>query len=111
MNCDEVVRELPMYGYGEIPAEIEERVEAHLADCTSCREELARYRGFLDVLDERADASAPGLLTTCRADLRRQIKAEAARGTGWNWLESLRGLSQLHIPFRIPVGAMALVAI
>jgi len=111
MNCDEVVRQLPMYGYGEISAEIEEQIEAHLAECTSCKEELARYRGFLDVLDERADASAPGLLTTCRADLRRQINTEAARGHGWGWLESLRGFSQLHIPFRIPVGAMALLAI
>jgi len=111
MKCDEVVRELPMYGYGEVSAEIEERIEAHLAECGSCKEELARYRGFLDVLDERTDASAPGLLTTCRADLRRQIKAEASHGHGWNWLESLRGFSQLHIPFRIPVGAMALLAV
>jgi len=111
MKCDEVVRELPMYGYGEVSAEIEERIEAHLAECTSCKDELARYRGFLDVLDERVDASAPGVLTACRADLRRQINAEAARGHGWNWLESLRGFSQLHIPFRIPVGAMALLAI
>jgi hypothetical protein len=111
MNCHEVIRQLPMYGYGEVSAEIEEQIEAHLAECTSCKEELARYRGFLDVLDERADASAPGLLTTCRADLRRQINAEAARGHGWGWLESLRGFSQLHIPFRIPVGAIALLAI
>ena len=111
MTCDEVVRELPMYGYGEVSADVEEQIEAHLAACASCKEELARYRSFVDVLDERSDASAPGLLTTCRADLRRQISAEAPRGHGWNWLESLRGFSQLHIPFKIPVGAMALLAI
>ncbi len=57
MKCDEVVRELPMYGYGEISAEIEERIEAHLSACTACKEELARYRSFVDVLDERVDAS------------------------------------------------------
>jgi hypothetical protein len=111
MKCDEVVRELPFYGYGEISPEIEERIEAHLAECTACKGELKRYRGFLDVLDERADAVEPGLLTTCRADLRRQINAEPPRRSGWGWLDGVRGFSQLHIPFRVPVGAMALLAI
>jgi hypothetical protein len=108
MNCAEVVRQIPFYGYGEISAELEERLEAHLADCLSCREELARHRAFLDVLDERGDATEPALLTTCRADLRRQLSAHRERSS---WFDSLRSFSQLHIPFRIPVGAMALLAI
>lgn len=112
MTCAEAIRQIPFYGYGEISAEVEERLEGHLADCLSCQEELARYRAFLDVLDERDDAAAPALLTACRADLRRQLSAEAdVHRRSWRWLDSLRSFSQLHIPFRIPVGAMALLAI
>jgi len=114
MNCAEAIRQIPFYGYGEISPEVEERLEAHVAECLSCQEELARYRAFLDVLDERDRATEPALLTACRADLRRQLSAESAaaahRGPG-SWFDSLRGFSQLHIPFRIPVGAMALLAI
>lgn len=112
MTCAEVVREIPLYSYGEVSAEVEERVEAHLAECASCREELARYRAFVDVLDERNDAAAPGLLTACRADLRRRIEGEsAARERRAGWFDHLRLFSQFHIPFRIPVGAMALLAV
>jgi hypothetical protein len=113
MNCAEAIRQIPFYGYGEISPEVEERLEAHLSDCLSCREELARHRAFLDVLDERDDATEPGLLMACRADLRRQLIADAAAAHHgrWSWFESLRSFSQIHIPFRIPVGAMALLAI
>lgn len=112
MTCAEVIREIPMYSYGEVSAETEERIEQHLSECASCREELARYRAFADVLDERDDAPAPGLLTACRTDLRRQIEAETAtRPHRAAWFESLRLFSQFHIPLRIPVGAMALLAI
>jgi hypothetical protein len=108
MTCAEAIRQIPFYGYGELSSEVEEQLEAHLVDCLSCQEELARYRAFLDVLDERGDITEPGLLTACRADLRRQLSAHRERSS---WLDSLRNFSQFHIPFRIPVGAMALLAI
>ena len=108
MNCEEVIRQIPFYGYGEISAELEERLEAHLIDCLACQDELARYRAFLDVLDERDNVTEPTLLTTCRADLRRQLSGHPVRSS---WFDSLRSFSQFHIPFRIPVGAMALLAI
>jgi hypothetical protein len=87
---------------------VEERLESHLVDCLACQDELARYRAFLDVLDERADVTEPALLTTCRAALRRQLSAHPVRSS---WFDSLRSIAQFHIPFRIPVGAMALLAI
>lgn len=110
MTCAEVVKQIPMYGYGEISAEVEERIESHLAECQACRDELARYRAFADLLDEREEPVDAALLTTCRADLRRQIAAESAsRGHSmWRWLD---GFSAFHIPFRVPVGAIALVAV
>ena len=108
MNCDEAVRQIPFYGYGELSSEVEERLESHLVDCLACQDELARYRAFLDVLDERDDAAEPALLTACRADLRRQLSAHPVRSS---WFDSLRSFAQFHIPFRVPVGALALLAI
>jgi hypothetical protein len=113
MNCAEVVRQIPFYGYGELAAEAEERIESHLSACPGCQQELARHRAFLDVLDERREATEAALLTTCRADLRQRLDAEPAgrvRGR-WGWYGSLMRFSQFHIPLRIPVGAMALVAL
>src|SRR5665213_3446231 len=112
MNCAEIIREIPLYSYGEISSDAEERIESHVSECAACRQELARHRAFLEALDERDDATDAALLTTCRTDLRRQLQAEAAKTSGgrWRWLESLAGFSRFHIPLRIPVGAMALVA-
>jgi HEAT repeats/Putative zinc-finger len=116
MNCVEVIREIPLYSYGEVSSELEERIESHLSDCAACREELARHRLFLERLDEREEVADMALLTACRADLRRQLAGQGTKRSGkswlgWNWAESLRGFSRLHIPLRIPVGAMALVAL
>jgi hypothetical protein len=67
-----------------------------------------------------SDAS---LLVQCRTELsaalRTQAAAEAGRGKAWlgwqraahNTMEYLRDLSRVHIPFRVPVGALALVAL
>ena len=60
-----------------------------------------------------------GLLVQCRTDLsrtlRQEIAADAGHSAGWRgWhktMEYLRDLSRVHIPFRVPVGAMALVAL
>lgn len=116
MNCNEVIQEIPNYCYGEISSEAEEAVESHLADCAACRTELARHRKFLEILDEREATVDAGLLVQCRSELSASLRNESSQGRGlwpgWNRLaEQLRDLSQVHIPFRIPVGAMALVAV
>jgi HEAT repeats/Putative zinc-finger len=121
MNCAEVIREIPLYSYGEVSSQIEEEIESHLSDCAACRQELARHRLFLERLDERPQVADMALLTACRADLRRELAGEETKRPshswsgwnwfGWNWADSLRGFSRLHIPLRIPVGAMALVAL
>jgi hypothetical protein len=94
---------------------MEERIESHLAECADCQREFAKHRSFMTVLDQREDATETTLLAACRADFRRQLAFEndhTSRAWSWsNWLESVRNLSQLHIPLRIPVGAMALVAL
>jgi hypothetical protein len=113
MKCDEVVEQFPLYSYGEVSPEVEERIEAHLAGCAECQAGFATHRAFQQALDRRPDANEGALLTACRIDLRQRLASEKARPQAhkWNgWLESLRNLSQFHIPFRIPVGALALVA-
>lgn len=119
MNCTEATQEIPNYCYGEISSETEEAVESHLTECRNCRTELARHRKFLELLDERDAVADAGLLVQCRTDLsrtlRQEVAANAGHGRGWRgWhraMEQLRELSHVHIPFRIPVGAMALVAL
>jgi hypothetical protein len=119
MICADAIREIPNYCYGEISSELEEAVESHLADCAVCQTELARHRKFLELLDERDAMVDAGILLQCRNDLsrtvRQRIAVESTHGAGWRgWhraTEYLRDLARVQIPFRIPVGALALVAI
>ena len=53
MKCAEAVEQFPFYSYGEVSSEVEERVESHLAECASCRQDFAKYRSFLEALDQR----------------------------------------------------------
>jgi hypothetical protein len=120
MKCDDVIEQFPLYSYGEVSSEAEERIESHLAECANCQREFAKHRTFMDALNQREDVTEAALLTTCRIDFRRQLAREPARkASAWtwgdlfrrNWVDSLRNISQFHIPLRIPVGAMALVAL
>jgi hypothetical protein len=119
MTCLDATKEIPNYCYGEISSEIEEALESHLGDCVACQTELARHRKFLELLDERDPMVDAGLLVECRNNLsravRRQVAVESSHSAGWRgWqraTEYLRDLSRVHIPFRIPVGAMALMAL
>lgn len=110
MKCSEVVKEIPLYCYGEVSGEVEEAIESHVAECAACRTELAKHRSFLDLLNEREEVNEVALLASCRVDLRAAIQADPAP-VRVSWMEYLRNFSQLHIPFRVPVGAMALVAL
>ncbi len=112
LNCAEVVRRIPLYSYGEVSAAMEEEIESHLADCAECRLELAKQRAFLQTLDGRGDVGVETmLLADCRRDLRLRLADETHRRAWGGWLESLGRVSALHIPFRVPVGAMALIAV
>jgi hypothetical protein len=115
MNCEDVKRQIPLYAYGELTSETEERIEAHLAGCAPCSMELERHRSLMEVLDERPQVIAGTLLATCRAELRRQLESDPAlrQGAGgWRGLlRKLQRFSEFHVPLRIPVGATALVAL
>jgi hypothetical protein len=119
MTCIEATQEIPNYCYGEISSEAEEALESHLADCENCRNELARHRKFLELLEDREPVAEAGLLLACRNDfsraLRQEIAVEQRHGAGWRgwrrFTRQVRDFSRINIPFRVPVGAMALVAL
>lgn len=105
MRCEEIKVELPPYCYGEVSSELEEAIEQHLSDCAGCRAELDRHRKFLDLIDNREDRVDPNLLAGCRNELRASI-AVYKKPSIWEW-----PIRDWNAPFRIPVGAMALVAL
>jgi HEAT repeats/Putative zinc-finger len=112
MNCVDVKSQIVFYVYGEISSDVEERVESHLEGCADCQAELARHRVFLQAMGQRDEFSDDASLAECRADLRDSLghTAPAKEPAPWpGWLESLHRFSGFHIPFLIPVGAMALV--
>lgn len=112
MNCDEIKQQLVLYSYGEVSSAVEEQVEAHLEFCGECRAERARHMAFMEALDHRTDFTDPSLLVACRNELRARIGGDrTVPSQGQGWFQALRDFSRMSIPFRIPVGAMALVAL
>jgi hypothetical protein len=117
MNCDSIQKLLPLYFYGELTPDEEERVEEHTHECPACTGELAQQRTLAAALDRRNMVAAPALLEDCRSDLMAAIQGGApsvARTVKGPWrlfldamAASLSGFARL----RQPIGALALVAI
>ena len=116
MTCDSVARLIPLYFYGELMPEEEDRLEEHLHACAGCTREMERQRAMAAALDRRQAELPPTLLDSCRADLRAAIqggapRCEPAKGPWTLFLEALAAtLSGVH-RYRTPVGAVALVAV
>jgi hypothetical protein len=116
MKCEEAVRAIPLYLYGEVSASVEELLEDHLAGCAVCAQELSLQKAVNTALDSREMMVPAGLLQECRGDLTRRVGRQAAQqqaeSQGWFGLGSwLRDLMHHGIPFRVPVSAMALIAV
>ena len=122
MTCDSILKLIPLYHYGELTPEEEERVEEHTHGCAACTRELGRQRALAAALDQRRVAATPMLLEDCRSDLMAAIQGGAPRvapavvrpsvvGPWRLFLDavaaSLSGMGRL----RQPVGALALIAI
>jgi hypothetical protein len=126
MNCDPILKLLPLYYYGELTPDEEERVEEHTDGCPACTRELAQQRALAAALDRRNLAAAPALLEDCRSDLMAAIQGGAprvARPVKGPWrlfldamAASLGGMSSPAplsgiARLRQPIGALALIAI
>lgn len=121
MNCESVTKLIPLYFYGELPPDEEDRLEQHLDSCAGCAREAETQRKVHAALDRRAMEPSAALLAECRHDLMRAVYREEARvlrgaetgrsGAGrerWGgfaaWLPSLGA-------WRMPLGASALLAL
>ncbi len=122
MSCDWVAKSIPPYFYGELTAEEEERVEAHVDECAACAGELERQRKMAAALDRRQLTPSPQLLEECRADLMAAIAGGAARQSARRpgevpksaWTLFLEAVGATFGGFRRwqqPIGAVGLVAL
>ena len=118
MNCEEMGKSIPLYFYGELPPEDEERVEDHLDGCEPCRGELERLRSVAAALDRREMPVPDDLLSECRDGLMAAIHAGVSASSlpaqpprGPSLGERFSALGAALWGLRQPIGAVALLAI
>jgi len=117
MTCDSVSKLIPLYYYGELNADEEDRVEQHVDSCAECSRQMDQQRALAAALDRRQATVPPFLLENCRADLLAAIQGGAPRverkqkGPWALFLEAMAstfaGMSRLQKP----AGAVALIAL
>jgi hypothetical protein len=129
INCAAAKDFFPLYLYGELAFDEEERVESHLDACADCRKALERQREVQMALDNIAIEPAPSLLRSCREDLHYRLVEEEAGGhsvakRGWweqftdtltgrsgsGWLKPAGALTLLALGFgiaRLPLGSLS----
>ncbi|MGA2181841.1 MAG: HEAT repeat domain-containing protein [Bryobacteraceae bacterium] len=113
MKCDEAARMLPLYLYGELGFDEEERLELHLDGCEPCRAEVDCQRRMNDLLDAAGVRIHDGMLTGARLESRARLKQEAGLHRGW-WthLGEMLSIRFAPVPMLAPaLGAIALVAV
>jgi hypothetical protein len=111
MNCESVAKLIPLYFYGELPPEEEDRLEQHLDACADCARLAESQRALSAAIDRREMLPSAALLAECRHDLMRavyrqeaSIPKRAALNPRYSWLPSLGA-------WRMPLGASALLAL
>ncbi|MDQ6666017.1 MAG: HEAT repeat domain-containing protein [Acidobacteriota bacterium] len=117
MSCEFVSKSIPLYLYGELSPDSEERLEDHCAACTACAAELKCQQNLGRLLDRDRFEVPPDLLAECRLDLARQIGTDAQAGmrrggdAALFWPRFWHMIVHSGFQMRVPVGAMALVAL
>ncbi len=113
MKCEEALERMPLFLYGELPFEEEERLETHIDECAGCREALGREKVLFQAFDAAQAVPSQGLLDNCRAELRGRIaQIEPERSGFW---DKLREGFSIHFHFAPGwaqvAGAMAMLAL
>jgi hypothetical protein len=112
MKCDEARNTLPLFLYGELSFEEEERLELHLDACGVCREALAKEKSLHAMVDRGEWAPSPELLADCRHELRRRMANAPPRENGWERWRRIFSVRFHPMPGALqPFGALALVAL
>jgi hypothetical protein len=113
MRCEEVRETLPLFLYGELSFDEEERVELHIDECAGCREALEREKVLFRSLDAAEAVPDQDLLRDCRAELRQSLAhAPGQRASFW---DKIRQGFTIHFHFAPgiaqPVGAVAMLVL
>ena len=119
MTCDSLSKLIPLYFYGELTPDEEDRLEQHLDACAVCTRELDHHRALAAALDTRQATVPPHLLDDCRADLIAAIQGGApralpstpAKGPWTLFLEAIGATFAGFGRLRQPVGALTLIAL
>jgi hypothetical protein len=117
MTCDSVGKLIPLYFYGELASEEEDRVEAHLHECAACTRDLDRLTSLAETLSRRQVEIPPMLLEDCRTDLTAAIQGGArllkpqSKGPWALFLEAVAATVPSFSRLKVPVGALAMLAI
>jgi hypothetical protein len=113
MRCEEVRKTLPLFLYGELSFDEEERVELHIDECAGCRDELEREKVLFRSLYAAEAVPDQDLLSECRAELRQSLaQAQPQRASFW---DKIREGFTIHFHFAPgiaqPVGAVAMLVL
>jgi hypothetical protein len=114
MKCEDVARAVPLYLYGEVSPAEEEQLEDHMAGCAACEQEFKLQKALHAALDSRELSVPAGLLQECRGDLTRRIGRvpdHQRTGHGLGVGDWFRDILHRGLPLRVPVGAMAMIAV
>jgi hypothetical protein len=117
MICDSVSKLIPLYPYGELTPEEEDRLEQHLHECANCTRQMDRQTELSAALDGRRMDLPPTLLEDCREDLMAAIQGGAgvidgpAKGPWTLFLEAVGATFSSLGRIQRPVGALALIAV
>ncbi len=117
MSCERFKQYIPLYHYGELQPEEEERLEQHLESCESCRSEVERHKRLAAALDAREMPAPAGMLAECRHELMRVVyrgEGPAVRRAPGAWPAFRDGFAALFAALsraRVPAGAVALIAL
>ena len=114
MKCEDLRKSLPLFLYGELSFEDEERLEVHIDECDSCRDALAREKVLFKSLDAAEMVPSAELLADCRAQLRQRLEHVAPPERASFWDKIRQGFTiNFHFAPGImqPIGALAMLAI
>ncbi len=113
MKCEEAIKTLPLFLYGELSFEEEERLELHIDECAGCRIALERERSLFKSLDAAEVTPGRELLENCRGELRSRL-AHVEREDDSFWSKLRQGFT-IHFHFAPgwaqPAGWAAMLAL
>lgn len=77
MKCDVLQKNLPLFLYGELSLEDEEKIHQHLAECAECQAALAKTEQIHHALMLQDSQVPDGLLVSARRGLRDRVAEQA----------------------------------